>query len=75
MRTIFYQVVVVLVFFACATTKTTSRLDESKKDQQTQVPPPTEMQVESSLLDRSKPPEPGPAPGDQVGHRRDFYHG
>ena len=72
MRTLLYQVVIALVLFSCATTKTTSRLDGSEEDQQTQVSPPTETQVESALLDRSKPPEPGPAPEIKLGTAETF---
>ena len=68
MKTIIYQLIVCLLLVSCATTKTTTRVDQQDPVQEITQ----EQTTTAPTLDRSKPPEPGPAPEIQLGTAETF---
>ncbi len=76
MKILTIQLLIGLVLFSCATTKTTSRVDDAdQKDVAEEVLTPADQstgQPTTGSLDRSHPPEPGPAPVIQLGTAEAF---
>lgn len=66
MKKVIYNLTIALLLAACATTKTTTSIDDDVKSSDV----PVQEQVE--VLDRTKPPEPGPAPEIQLGEFESF---
>ena len=72
MKTLLYHLAIVLVLISCATTKTTTRIDDQQQDTTIEQPLSDAKAAGSTTLDRSKPPEPGPAPVIQLGTAESF---
>ena len=68
MRKLIYQAILALFLASCATTQTTTRIDDTPEA----VPSATQQETATPALDRSKPPEPGPAPVIQLGQSESF---
>lgn len=67
MKTLIHQLMVAFLLLSCATTKTTSSLDDNN-----QVQAPIVQETSQHELDRSHPPEPGPAPVIHLGTPETF---
>ncbi len=66
MKEVIYNLFVGLLIVACATTKTTTSIDDDVKSSAVPVP------AQVAVLDRTHPPEPGPAPIIQLGQSELF---
>ncbi len=72
MKSIIYQLMIVLVLVSCSTTKTTTRLDDPNQQNEVAQTQATIQEGENQVLDRSKLPEPGPAPEIKLGSPETF---
>ena len=68
MKRVFYNLTIALLLAGCATTKTTTSIDADSETVGTSVA----TEALSTALDRTNPPEPGPAPDIQLGHSESF---
>jgi len=68
MKRVFYNLTIALLLAGCATTKTTTSIDADSETVGTSVA----TEALSTALDRTNPPEPGPAPEIQLGHSESF---
>lgn len=68
MKIVLYHLIITLFLVSCATTKSTTKLDDGSEAKETVEVGETSQQV----LDRTNPPQPGPAPVIQLGTPETF---